>query len=287
MAEVPNGEQAKFWNEGPGQVWVRHQADLDALHAGVLTPLMEASTPRAGEAVLDVGCGAGASSFALARAVGPEGLVLGVDISAPLVRRAEGRRAEEGLGNVAFEIVDAQVHRFEAQRYDLVASRFGMMFFDNPVVAFENLRAALRPGGRIVFVAWAGPEENPWFAWPQRIAEARLGAGASSSAEAPGPMAFRNVERVCSLLARGGFSEPQGEEIAVDLHLSGGIPTALALITHLGPVARLLREKQGTDADRAAIAAETAAAFAPFIGADGLRVPARINVLRAVAGGAP
>ena len=278
-----NADQNEFWNSEPGQNWVRFQADLDAISREVGNLLLEACEPREGEAALDVGCGAGATTLALARALAPSGRVHGVDISSPLLARASASRDELGIGNVTFERADAQDHAFPPAAFDLVASRFGMMFFADPVAAFRNLRSALRPGGRIAFVAWAGPEDNPWFAWPHRIATARRGAVAATPPDAPGPMAFQDIERVRGILADAGFSRCDGRAVAVDLHHPGGLEAIEKLVTVVGPVARVLREKDGTEEDKAAIAAEVAARFAQFRSSDGIRIPARVNVFTALA----
>ena len=283
MSEAANADQAEFWNAGPGQVWVRRQADLDALVGGVTDLLLDACAPRPGDRALDVGCGAGASTFALAAAVGAAGRVTGVDISAPLVARAEARRADLRAVNIDFVVADAQDHCFAPHGFDLVASRFGLMFFADPVAAFANLRRALRPGGRIAFAAWAGPADNPWFALPQRIAEDRLGPGAPSDPDGPGPMAFRDVGRVCGLLAAAGFGACDGALARTELHHPGGVAGVVDLAAEVGPTARLMREKNGTDADRRAIADRLAAELAPFATPDGVRIPAGINLFSAVA----
>lgn len=282
MSEAANAGQAEFWNSGPGETWVRRQADLDALHQGVTDLLLAAAAPRPGEAALDVGCGAGASTFALAAAVGPAGRVTGVDISAPLLARAEARRAELGLGGVGFLRADAQDHPFAPQGFDLVASRFGLMFFADPVAAFANIRRGLRPGGRIAFAAWAGPERNPWFTLPQRVAEARLGPGAPSDPDGPGPMAFRDLDRVRGLLAAAGFEAIDAVLAQTNLRHPGGVAAVVDLASDVGPTARLLREKAAGDADRQAIAEDLAKALQPFGGPDGvLRIPAGINLVSA------
>ncbi|MDN2566578.1 methyltransferase domain-containing protein [Aquibium sp. A9E412] len=281
MSETPNAAQAEFWNAQPGRNWVAHQDDLDALHAAVTELLLEAAAPRPGESVLDVGCGAGASSFAVAEAVGPNGRVHGIDISAPLLARAEARQAAGAAGDVAFTLADAQVHPFEAGGYDLVVSRFGLMFFADPPAAFANIRKGLRAGGRIVFVAWAGPQHNPWFAAPQAHAEARLGPAAPSAPEAPGPMAFRDAERVCAILAAAGFAAPQGRAVDIALHHPGGLEAVMGIVPHVGPIARMLREKDGTQDDRAAILAAIAEDFARYRTPDGIRIPARVHLFTA------
>lgn len=283
MTQPTNVDQAEFWNAEPGMNWVRLQPDLDAIHAGVLAMLMRACDARPGERVLDIGCGAGASSLALAAAVGPTGWVEGVDISTPLLARAAERARAAGLGNVRFLLADAQDHAFDPGSFDLAASRFGVMFFEDPVAAFRNIAAALRrPGGRCVFAAWAGAEHNPWFAWPQRIAVERLRVPEPPATDAPGPMAFRDIDRVCGVLRAAGFGRCAGEAVDLDLHHPGGLDAATHLVTYVGPIARLLRERGAGGAERDAMVGEIAEAFAPFVSDDGIRVPARINLFTAV-----
>jgi SAM-dependent methyltransferase len=281
MPQDDNAAQAEFWNARPGQNWVTFQSDLDAMHEAVNALLVEVAAPRSGERVLDIGCGAGASSFALAGEVAPSGHVLGVDISAPLVARAEERRRELGLDGVEFVVADAQSHRFEPGRSDLAASRFGLMFFSDPVAAFRNIAAALRPGGRLAFAAWDRAEDNPWFVWPLRVAEARLGAGTPQPPDAPGPLAFRDRFRVAAILEAAGFADAAGESRAVELHHPGGLEAVMRLAAQVGPVARLVREKAAAPEDVAAIAEATAAEFARFRTADGIRIPARVNLFTA------
>jgi SAM-dependent methyltransferase len=275
MADA-NADQAVFWNSGPGRNWVRYQADLDANHAEITARLLAAAAPKPGENVLDIGCGAGGSTFRLAEAVGPSGRVDGLDISDPLLALAEDRRQALGLANVAFSAGDAQTAPLAAACYDLVASRFGMMFFADPVAAFRNLAAALRPGGRMVFVAWAGPETNPWFAVPQAAAVARLGPVAPSAPDAPGPMAFRDAPPVLGLLAAAGLVDARAEPADVAIHHPGGLDAIVRMCGEIGTLPRVLREKGGTEADKAAILAMVRTAFAPHVTAEGIRIPARV-----------
>lgn len=282
MEPDANPDQSLYWNEAPGQKWVSHQADLDAVHENVTTLLLQACDPGAGENVIDIGCGAGASTFAIARAVEPSGTVLGVDISLPLIKRAEERRAELGIENVTFEFADAQVSSFREQEFDLVASRFGVMFFSDPVLAFRNIKAGLRHGGRIAFAAWAGPDLNPWFTLPQRIAVARLGSAAPTPPDAPGPMAFRNIDRVIDILSEAGFSECGGDYVETNLHHPGGVDAVTHLALQVGPTARIMKEKAGTADDQAAIKGMLASELEQFRTSDGIRIPAGINVFQAV-----
>lgn len=283
MVEKSNADQKEFWNSEAGGNWVRYQTDLDAISREAGDLLLEVCEPREGEVALDVGCGAGSTTLALAQAVGASGRVHGVDISSPLLARAAARRDELGFANVTFELADAQEHAFAPAGFDLVASRFGLMFFSDPVAAFQNLRSALRSTGRIAFVAWAGPEDNPWFAWPHQIATARLGSVPAAPPDAPGPMAFQDPDRVRAMLSSAGFSRCEGRTVSVDLHHPGGLGAILKLVTVVGPVARVVREKGGTDEDKAAIVEEVGVRFEQFRTSDGIRIPARINVFTALA----
>lgn len=278
---MANSEQAEFWNRGGGQVWVDFQSDLDQISREAGERLLAAADPQPGEVVLDIGCGAGATTFAVARAVAPGGHVLGLDISGPLVARARAAIPDDIGERVAFALGDAQVQAFQPGRFDLAVSRFGVMFFDDTVAAFRNVLTALRPGGRVVFAAWQGPEANPWFALPKAIGERRLGADPPADPDAPGPMALRDPARVLPLFAEAGFAHAEAAPLAVDMHHPGGVEALVRLSNRVGPVSRMLRER-GTDADREAMADDLRAAFAPFEAADGIRVPAGIVMYRAV-----
>jgi SAM-dependent methyltransferase len=281
MVNPSNADQSELWNAQFGETWVREQSELDALLGSVADLVLASSAPQPGERVLDIGCGAGATTFALARATGPDGGVEGVDISAPLLAHAERRRAALGIANARFTLADAQDHRFPPAEADLIASRFGVMFFDDPLAAFGNLAHALRPGGRLVFAAWAGPEHNPWFTVPQRIASARLGDVPPVPPEAPGPMAFRDIPRLIRLLSEAGFADVSGERADIDLHHPGDAAEGARLASQIGPIARILREKDGTPEDHAAILAALTTEFAAFRAPDGLRIPAGINLFTA------
>jgi SAM-dependent methyltransferase len=276
-----NADQRTFWNADPARNWVAFQPQLDAQLVEVTDRLLAACAPRSGERVLDVGCGAGGSTFALAEAVGPRGEVLGLDLSEPLLARAEERRRELGLGNVRFETGDAEDHPFAPGGFDLAASRFGVMFFADPVAAFRNIARALAAGGRLAFVAWAGPEHNPWITIPLGAAVARLGPVAPTPPDAPGPMAFRDASRVVGLLEAAGLRDARAEPVDLGLANPGGLDAVMELIGNIGPLARMLREKGGTAEDRAAILAAVRAEFAAFATGDGVRLPARVIVYSA------
>ncbi len=275
-----NADQAAYWNAEPGRVWVTRADDLDAIQAGVTDLLLAETAAVPGEAVLDIGCGAGATTLAFAETVGPAGRVVGVDISEQLLARAEARAAAAGLGRIGWLLADAQTDSLPGG-FDAAVSRFGVMFFDDPVAAFARIGAALRPGGRIVFAAWGAAEANPWFRETFRAAVERLGPGEPAAPNAPGPLAFADRARVLGLLGDAGLADCAATMRQVELHLPGGLAAAVDLAGDVGPAKRLLREKGGTDADRAAIAAALAAALARYVTADGIRMPAEVNLFRA------
>src|SRR5881628_2723223 len=161
---------------------------------------MERARIGAGERVIDIGCGCGDTTIALARRVGPAGLVLGIDVSAPMLARAADAAREAGVAHVRFEHADAQTHRFPAQAFDVLYSRFGVMFFSDPAAAFGNLRTALRPGGRLGFVCWQAVPENPWIAVPLEAAAQHMALPPPPAPGAPGPFSFADPERVRRIL---------------------------------------------------------------------------------------
>ncbi|WP_405883864.1 class I SAM-dependent methyltransferase [Streptomyces sp. NBC_01136] len=159
MTQIANPAQAHVWNGRLGNHWATHHERYDTLVSGLNGALFDAAAIAAGDRVLDVGCGAGATTRIAGR-LAAHGHAVGVDISAPLLDRARATTATEGIGNVAYELADAQVHPFPPAGYDVVISRGGVMFFADHAVAFRNLARALRPGGRLAFVCPqpAGPE---------------------------------------------------------------------------------------------------------------------------------
>lgn len=278
--EAANARQIAYWAAQAGPIWAEHQRALDAMLAGATDLLLARAAPGAGERAIDLGCGAGASTERLADAVGPEGAVLGVDVSPPLLALARERLA--GRAQVRLLEADAQTHGFAPEAADLALSRFGVMFFEDPRAAFANIARALAPEtGRAAFLAWAGVEENPWFAAPRAVAEARLGPVDPPPPRAPGPMAFAETGYVLEMFEAAGF-EAEAETADVTLTPPGGVAGAGRLAAHLGPAARIIQAQNGTEADLAAIAAGVSEALAPYATASGaVEAPARVIVYTA------
>lgn len=279
---MSNTAQTEYWNSSQGQNWVTFQNDLDLLLREVTGQLIATAKPEPGISILDLGCGAGASTFEFAELIAPAGKIHGIDLSEPLIERARQRQQDLKADNVSFAIADAQEQQLGSGDYDVGVSRFGLMFFSDPEKAFRNIARSIRPGGRLVFAAWAGPEHNPWFALPQKAATERLGPAEPTDPNAPGPLAFRDAERVLGILRNAGLRDCQSVQTEIDLHHPGGLEPVLQIAPHVGPVARILNAKNGTSDDLTAILDAIAARFETFLCDDGIRIPAGIHIFSAV-----
>lgn len=278
---VANVDQANYWNSDAGRKWVKFQEGLDTTFAPVSERLWQRARPTTGDRVLDIGCGTGATTLDLAARVGPEGKVIGIDISEALLQHAEDRLKNSGIHHIQYRLADAQTHRFAANRLDLLTSRFGTMFFENPSAAFANLATALRPGCRLVFVSWAKMQSNPWFEIPRDAAVAQLGEPTPSSPTAPGPLAFANIDYVIGILRQAGFEKISGGEELVDLFNPGAAEEVASLASNIGPSARVVKEYSGTPEDVIAISNRVTEAFRQFVVDEGVRVPAHLNFFEA------
>lgn len=278
---MTNETQREYWNAGPGQRWASLQQAFDRSFEELSEALFAAAALRAGERILDVGCGSGATTLEAARRTGSSGSVLGVDVSEPLLALARERAAGEGLRNVAFVLADAQTEPFSRGAYDLLVSRLGVMFFDDPVAAFCNLRQALRPAGRLCFVCWAPLSLNPWFALPLAAGVRLLGEPDPQPPRAPGPMAFSDKDYVRHILVRAGFGRIEVAEARLTLRGHATVEEEATFALAAGPLVRLLTAKNAGRQARERIAGDVAAAFAPFLTDHGVRTPGAFHLVTA------
>jgi SAM-dependent methyltransferase len=234
-----NAEEIAYWNDVAGGRWVRFADRMDRSLAPFGARALAVAAAHPGEAVLDIGCGCGASSLDLAATVGPSGRVVGVDVSVPMLAVARARAQAASLDRASFTTADVEIEPFGGGRFDLAFSRFGIMFFSDPVRALANVRRALRPGGRLVFVCWRDLAANPWFAIPAAAVRPHAPPQPKPDPQAPGPLAFADAERVRGILERAGFTATTFE--AYDAAVSiGPRADALELLAHIGPASRLL-----------------------------------------------
>lgn len=280
-AEGPNAQQIEYWNEVSGARWVAMNDVVDAQ----ISPLGEAAMERAavapGERVLDVGCGCGQTSLQLAERVGGSGAVLGVDISAVMLARARERAEEQGFGQVEFRNADAQTEPFSGD-FDLVFSRFGVMFFASPQAAFSNLLSALRPGGRLTCLTWQALAANPWMLVPMAAAAKHLPpSGSPPNPDAPGPFAFADATRVEAFLKGAGFEAVAHESLEREMLVAGGrsLDDTVEFVSQLGPAGAALREADASL--RARAQSEIRAALEPYHVASGVRMPAAAWIVTA------
>jgi len=246
-------DPATYWNGSAGDTWVAMADQLDRELETLGHAVFERARVAPGDRVLDIGCGTGRTSAQLAERVGPTGTVTSVDISAPMLALARARHP-----HLTFVEADAQTHPFAEASADVAVSRFGVMFFPDPIAAFANIARALVPGGRLAFVCWRPAEENPIMTVPLSAA---LAAGISPPApkdpNAPGPFAFADSERVAKILHEAGFVEISHE--ANDERIgNSSFEDTLELSLRVGPLGAMIREQpelrdQAIDAVRAAL----------------------------------
>ena len=272
-----NAAQIENWNSQSGRTWVEFQAQLDAQIEPLGAAALALLGARAGESILDVGCGCGQTSLSLAAAVGATGRVLGVDVSAPMLDVARTRASQGGFTQVEFRQLDAQVAALDARSFDALYSRFGVMFFADPLAAFTNLRASLKPGGRLSFVCWRALEQNPWMVVPLEAARTFLPPSPPPDPLAPGPLAFADPGRVRSILHGAGYTRLSVE--AFDTEIGGAaLDAAAALALRVGPLGAALRENPGlTTKVRTAVRA----ALAPYETPAGVLLPAAVWLVSA------
>jgi SAM-dependent methyltransferase len=259
-------DQSSLWNGRAGCAWVDTQTTMDQVLAPFERLLVDAVSARSPRRVLDVGCGTGSTTLAAARVLETTGDSVGVDISKPMIVAARSRAEREG-SSATFIRADAQLHRFEPASFDMIISRFGVMFFEDPVQAFANLRRAARNGAELRFVAWRTPEENPFMTTAERAAAPLLPNLPPRRPDVPGPFSLADPQRVHAILQESGWAEIDLQPIDVACTLPAKELTQY--VSRLGPVGLAL---DGVDARTHAQVVETArAAFAPYVDGDEVR----------------
>jgi len=238
-----NADQIAYWNGPGGQRWADRQQTQDILLAPVADILIDRARPSSGERVIDVGCGSGATSIAFAQKVAPAGHVLGVDVSGPML--AHARQSAPRELPVDFILADATIYPFDPKSVDLLASRFGVMFFAEPALSFANLHRALKPSGRLAFACWREPRENPFFMAPLQAVYKHVPKLPQQGPEDPGPFSFASQARVHRILDEAGFKGIAMEpcDLALDIAIGRGLDAAIESGLSIGPAARALAEQ--------------------------------------------
>lgn len=264
-----NADAAEYWNADAGQSWVRQADRVDRQLAEPGLRVLERVDPGSGDRTLDVGCGTGGLAIEFAGR-SPEGEVVGIDLSRPMIELARRRAAARSLDRLRFEVADAQVHAFDGEPFDHVVSRFGVMFFDDPVAAFRNLSTALRPGGRLTFVCWRGHDENPWLTVPRDAAARHI---EFPEPDGPGPTRFSDADELRELLGAAALRDVDLAPVDGELLLGGArtLDEAVEFSFDIGIAATELRAASPTV--RAAVADSMREALAPHLGEHGVAMP--------------
>jgi SAM-dependent methyltransferase len=281
---VANTDQAERWNSGEDMAhWIDNQARYDRMNEPFTAMILEAAALRPGSRVLDVGCGCGGTTLAVARLIAP-GQAVGIDLSAPMLARARAGAEAAGHGNAVFQQGDAQVHPLEPTRFDAVISRFGVMFFADPVAAFANIRSATRPAGRLVFVCWQPLAANQWLLVAgAALAEHVLPPAGFGSGDGPGMFAFADPDRVRSVLAAAGWGDIEitSENVSILVGGGGSVEDTVEFL-RTGSMGRMMLA--GADAGTVERAvASVHAALAPHADAEGVHLGAAVWLVQAVA----
>lgn len=278
-----NAKQIEYWNSKVGDTWVKMQERLDLAFTPVTVALLSIAAPQNGEDILDVGCGSGETTLALADAVGDEGTTIGIDLSEQLLLRAR-ERAEELFIDAEFRNADAATYN-EEDGFDLVISRFGVMFFADQVAAFANFHRLAVPGGRLCFACWQSADKNLWATLPVHALVKFIPEVPAVDPLAAGPFAFADPERVQSILTAAGWQDITFHDLPFAMIIGAGddpMSAAVQFSMRIGPAARLVREA-GAVAEAAAPAL-LASALAPYYSDDVVRLPAAVWLVTARVG---
>jgi SAM-dependent methyltransferase len=270
-------EQAAFWNGPGGQGWLAAHDRIERSIAGFSREVMVAAAARPGERVLDIGCGTGGTTVELARLAAPGGSALGVDISQPLIAAARAHLEPRA----SFEIGDVTSFAFAPDSFDLVFSRFGVMFFADPLAAFTNLRRAIKPTGRLVFICWRLARENPWMAVPIQAATPHLPPTERPGPEEPGQNSFGDRARVERILAGAGFAAPSFRPVDLPIAIGRDVANTIDNLVAFGPLARQFRDATPDQATKAKAA--IAEAVTPFAGPNGVSLAGACWLVKAAA----
>ncbi len=278
--EKLHADQVAFWRGEGGALWLDRDARIESRLKPLGEHALRAAAARPGERAIDIGCGLGHTTLALARSVGPTGHVLGADLSPDMIAEASRRAASAGLAHARFAAADASTHDFGPEAADLLFSRFGVMFFGHPEAAFANLRRGLKPGGRVTLLVWRPVKENGWMFVPFMAAIPHLPPMPRPNQGDPGPFSLSDPDRARRVLGAAGFVDVNLDRVDDTMSLSDGpLEDAVRTAIDMGPLARPLR--QADEATRARVADAIQSALAKHLTAEGVRLPAACWLLTA------
>ncbi len=274
-----NADEADFWSGPAGAKWIEYEAEQDHFLSTVAAAVIEKAAPKAGERVLDIGCGTGAVSILAADVVGPGGHVLATDIAAPFASRVKERART--LPQVGALVADAQSASWPDEPFDMAVSRFGVMFFADPAAAFANIALALRPGGRMIFAAWGRAEDNPYWRIPRDMVDQLIAPRPRPLPNTPGPMGLANADWALEQMRASELSDVRAETLEVPLLHAAGAAGAADLSLRIGPAVRPMAEVEATPELIAEYREAVTRAFLPYEVDGEARIPATIHLYTA------
>lgn len=282
MSDTANADMAAFWNGEGGAKWVRLETVLELGLQPFGGQALAVAAAQPGEQVLDIGCGCGSNTLMLAAQVGSRGGVTGVDISQTVLDQARANAATGELTNVTFQRADAQIAKLGTERYDLAFSRFGVMFFDEPVAAFRNIYGALKQGGRLVFVCWAELDLNTWVVEPLRAVGRHIPLPPSPRPGVPGPFGLADEKLIKKVLAGAGFCQIEIDLFCTPQILGSDVAQAVDFLMQLSPTGGAIRAADPDAGTLAAIANDVTALLQPFAEPDGVTMGGAAYMVTAI-----
>lgn len=272
-----NSEVQKYWNEEGGNKWVENIDVVESILVPMSNKLIQKIAATSGDKILDVGCGGGVTSIKLAEQVGPTGKVLGVDVSVPIIAIAIERGA--GIANLKFQQCDAATASMDDDGFDVITSRFGVMFFDDPIAAFTNLHNSLKSTGRLVFLCWRTIEENPWLGEPAAATfEIMPPPEEKPDPEAPGPFSLGDPDHLKNIVQSAGFNNIDLRAVDMGMPM-GPLDEAVSFLMKLGPAADAVKE--ASEDEKVAVAAAIRKVMGKYDSADGVTTPAATWIVTA------
>ena len=275
-----NTKQKEFWSGAGGDVWVNKQREMDIM----LNPLGQKAIDKlelgSQKTVLDIGCGCGATTFEIAKS-NPEGQIIGIDISIPMLNQASLCSAEMSISNTDFRVKDVQTDKLESEYFDVAFSRFGVMFFEDPFEAFENIYQALKHDGQLSFVCWQNASLNPWQSLSIQVIKEYLDLPAPPP-KSPGPFAFEDKEYIEEILSKSNFKEIKIDDNQEEIVMFSGksIREACEDYLTINPVVTEMLKSSGEDL-RETILTALMEKFSSYHKDDGLHFPSATWIVTA------
>jgi len=275
----PNAREAQYWNSAATKSWSEGHEPMDRMLAGLTQVAIDLAAPKPGERVLDIGCGSGTTLLELAARVGPGGHVLGADIATTSVERARQRIAQAGFAQADAVLADMSTHEFAPRSFDLAFSRLGVMFFADPTATFAKLHGAMKPDGRLTFIVFRKPQENPWSTAPAAALGDLLPRPVPPGPEEPGMFSWADPSRVRRILEGAGFREIALTPHDPAMQIGADVAEAVDFAMRFGPLARAA--SIGALKEPEAVRAGLEAFFGKHGSAQGIVLPGAIWIVQA------